>query len=154
MFILLLERKVRMKETITLLNHIYQICELILTKLDPILREVEDDAFKEEIQREKTGFEEIKYLADGLLASLKEKEKMPGKMHKFSSYLSMKLSTLTNNDPKHISKLMLEGEKEYQKDIKEKIHACKNADASIIDLALRLDHTLEENMHMLERWAE
>lgn len=143
-----------MKETITLLNHIYQMCELILTKLEPILKEVEDREFEVEITREKTAFEEIKYLADGLLASLKEKEKVPGKMHKFSTYLSTKLSTLTNNDPKHISKLMLEGEKEYQKDIKEKIHACKNADTAIIDLARRLDHTLEENLHMLERWAE
>ena len=57
-----------MKETVTLLNHVYQMCELILTKFEPILKELEDDEFKAEVKREKALFEEIKYLADGLLA--------------------------------------------------------------------------------------
>ena len=136
-----------MKETITLLNHIYQMCELILTKLEPILKEVEDREFEVEITREKTAFEEIKYLADGLLASLKEKEKVPGKMHKFSSYLSTKLSTLTNNDPKHISKLMLEGEKEYQKDIKEKIGMSIYESGSLSFTVMSLDKNTLACLH-------
>mgnify|MGYP006920896057 CR=1 FL=1 len=143
-----------MKETITLLNHIYQMCELILTKFEPILKEVEDVEFKSEVKREKALFEEIKYLADGLLASLKEEEKVPGKIHKFSSYLSTKLSTLTNNEPRHISNVMLEGEREYQKDIQEKIHACPKADVSVIELATRLNHTLEENIQVLKKWTK
>ena len=143
-----------MKETVTLLNHVYHMCELILTKFEPILKELEDDEFKAEVKREKALFEEIKYLADGLLASLRKEEKMVGKMRKFSSYLSTKLSTLTNNDAKHISNVMIEGEREFQKDIQEKIHACKKADTTVIELATRLNHTLEENIQMLKRWAK
>lgn len=130
------------------------MCELILTKFEPILKELEDDEFKAEVKREKALFEEIKYLADGLLASLRKEEKMVGKMRKFSSYLSTKLSTLTNNDAKHISNVMIEGEREFQKDIQEKIHACKKADTTVIELATRLNHTLEENIQMLKRWAK
>ena len=143
-----------MKETVTLLNHVYQMCELILTKFEPILKELEDDEFKAEVKREKALFEEIKYLADGLLASLRKEEKMVGKMRKFSSYLSTKLSTLTNNDAKHISNVMIEGEREFQKDVQEKIHACKKADTTVIELATRLNYTLEENIQMLKRWAK
>ena len=130
------------------------MCELILTKFEPILKELEDDEFKAEVKREKALFEEIKYLADGLLASLRKEEKMVGKMRKFSSYLSTKLSTLTNNDAKHISNVMIEGEREFQKDVQEKIHACKKADTTVIELATRLNYTLEENIQMLKRWAK
>lgn len=130
------------------------MCELILTKFEPILKELEDDEFITEVKREKTLFEEIKYLADGLLASLRKEEKMVGKMRKFSSYLSTKLSTLTNNDAKHISNVMIEGEREFQKDVQEKIHACKKADTTVIELATRLNYTLEENIQMLKRWAK
>ena len=141
-----------MKQTIILLNHLYKSCELTLEKINSILTDLEDTPFQIEMKKQKEKHEKIKYLSDGLLASLKEEEEQVPMIEKVNSYLSTKLSTLTNNDPDHVAHLMITHYEGMLKETKEKVHACKDAKKEALDLSHQLEELLEEQIHALENW--
>lgn len=141
-----------MKQSIKLLNAVYQICEKLLERISPMINEAEEQEFQKELLKIKENTEKMKYRIDAFLASVEEEEQKLGKIEKVQSYLTSKMSILTNNDPKHIATIIKSEIETLVRELKEEVHIYKEANKEVLKLATELEEELESHIIALETW--
>lgn len=131
-----------------LLNYIYKIASIILTRIDAISKKVDDEKLLKIINKEKEEYLEIVNESKVLLKKCKGVKESISIFDKISNNI-----VIVNNDSiEEIIKILVESTNKELIEINKKIKTYDYSDASVEVLGNKLKRTLEKNISILKKY--
>ncbi len=117
-----------------MLNYIHQNAQMGQDTIDQILGIVEDERFKCMLDGQYKEYKDIFNEAEEILNKSGKESKEVNKLQQIEAYMMIKLNTLTNKSPDHISEMLMRGSvmgiaeitrrlKKYKNDVREDVYA-------------------------------
>lgn len=141
-----------MKESIELLNFVYQNAKMGIVGINQISDKIEEVGFKEVIGEQLADYEVICSEAIELFIKYGKNEKDIGIMVKVMSYMYSFTKTLTDHSTSNLAKLMIDGSNKGVIEITEKLNNMKNVDKEVYKLGEKLLKIEEKNIETLKRF--
>ncbi len=139
-----------MNDHIEFLNYIYQNAEMGIVGIDDIITKVKDEKFEKLLQEQKSDYENICKEAINILKKYGKEQKELNKMAKMSSYMMVKMKTMSDCSTSNLAKMMMEGSNKGIIEITEKLNAYNEPDEEITALANKLLETEQNNLDDLK----
>jgi len=80
-----------------------------ISAIDMLLSKVEDEKMREELLREKRGYEKCSRKAEEIMLDYGVKAKDPGPMQRMGTWMGIQMDTLTDRTPSHIADMLIQG---------------------------------------------
>ena len=141
-----------MNDHIEFLNYIYQNAEMGIVGIKDIIDKVEDENFEKLLNEQESDYQNICKEAIHILKKYGKEQKELNKMAKVSSYMMVKMKTLTDTSTSNLAKMMMEGSNKGIIEITEKLNNFKETDEEIIKLANKLLETEQNNLDNLKKF--
>ena len=139
-----------MNDHIEFLNYIYQNAEMGIVGIDDIITKVKDEKFEKLLQEQKSDYENICKEAINILKKYGKEQKELNKMAKMSSYMMVKMKTMSDCSTSNLAKMMMEGSNKGIIEITEKLNAYNEPDEEITALANKILETEQNNLDDLK----
>ena len=141
-----------MNKHIEFLNYIYQNAQMGIVGIDDIITKVEDKEFEKLLNEQKADYENICNEAIQILKKYGKEQKELNKMTKMSSYMMVKMKTMTDCSTSNLAKMMMEGSNKGIIEITEKLNNYEEKDEEIVSLANKLLETEQNNLDDLKKF--
>ncbi len=141
-----------MNKHIEFLNYIYQNAQMGIVGIDDIITKVEDKEFEKLLNEQKADYENICNEAIQILKKYGKEQKELNKMAKMSSYMMVKMKTMTDCSTSNLAKMMMEGSNKGIIEITEKLNNYEEKDEEIVSLANKLLETEQNNLDDLKKF--
>ena len=141
-----------MNKHIEFLNYIYQNAQIGIVGIDDIITKVEDKEFEKLLNEQKADYENICNEAIQILKKYGKEQKELNKMTKMSSYMMVKMKTMTDCSTSNLAKMMMEGSNKGIIEITEKLNNYEEKDEEIVSLANKLLETEQNNLDDLKKF--
>ena len=97
------------KNDYLLLNRIYQDCEVGMQSIDKVLKKIENETLKNQFKTQFEAYEKILNRADALAMSSNKELKDNNVFKKIKQTVMIYLALWTDNTPRHIVEMMIQG---------------------------------------------
>ena len=141
-----------MEQNSELLNSIYQNARMGEESLKTLLKSVDNDRLKSDLQTQMAGYANLYSQAEQNMASHHLEPKDLNGLSKASAYLGVKMNTLIDRTPSHVAEMLIQGSTMGVVDITENINKSPSADQSIKDLAKQVLDFENQNIERLKSY--
>ena len=139
-----------MNNNLEFLNFISKNAEMGFTSIKDLIDIIEDEELKKIIEKQQEKYEEIYNEASELIDKYDEDQKGVSPMEKFTSYIMIKMSLLTDKSTNHIAEMMIKGSNMGIIDIRKKLNSYDEIDKKVNRLGEKLLETEENNIEKLK----
>ena len=80
-----------------------------ISAIEMLLNKVESEEMREELLREKRGYEKCDRMAEEILADFGVKTEKPGALSKAGTWMGIQMDTLTDRSASHIADMLIQG---------------------------------------------
>lgn len=140
----------KMNGNAELLNFIYQNSQMGVDTINQLLDIVREHEFKEHLEKQVRGYEEIHKEAKELLNQNGYDEKGITAFEKIRTYLMINLQTLADKSSSHIAEMLIIGSNMGMIDAIKNIRKYKDVEGHIVALMVRLKDFEENNIERLK----
>lgn len=98
-----------MDQTARLARTVSETARMGISAIDMLLLKVEDETMREELFREKRGYEKCDRKADEIMADYGVKAKNAGPLSKAGTWMGIQMDTLTDRTNSHIADMLIQG---------------------------------------------
>jgi len=133
-----------------LLNFIYQNSQMGVDTINQLLDIVKESEFKEHLEKQLKGYEDIHKEAKELLNQNGYDEKGITTFEKVRTYLMINLQTISDKSTSHIAEMLIIGSNMGMIDAIKNIQKYKDAEGHIVNLMVKLKDFEENNIEKLK----
>lgn len=141
-----------MQQDTELLNSIYQNTKMGEEALDNVVRSVDNDRIKSDIQQQMAGYSHLYSQAQQQLAEQHAEPKDINGLTKASSYIGAKLNTLIDHSPSHIAEMLIQGSTMGVIEMTESLNRCASASPPVKDLANQVVTFENQNIERMKTY--
>lgn len=134
-----------------LLNFIFQNSEMGIRTTRELLEICKDEGFNSLLSSQHDEYSMLNDKAKTLIENMGKPPKDIDSISSATSYIMIKMNTLTDKSPSHISEMMMRGSNMGIIDIRKRLNQYKNVDAEITALAQKLLEFEERNVEELKK---
>ena len=98
-----------MDQTAKVAKTLSETARMGISAIDMLLTKVENDQMREELLREKRGYEKCDRKAEEIMQDYGVKAKAPGPMQRAGTWMGIQMDTLTDRTPSHIADMLIQG---------------------------------------------
>lgn len=141
-----------MKQDAELLNFVYQNAQMGVETIHQILKAVEHEGLKKQLQRQMEEYEAFQKEAAGMLEQNGYDEKGIRSFEKIRTYLMVNFQTMTDRTTSHIAEMMMIGSNMGVIQAVKNLKKYDNVDKNVKDLMERLRKKEEQNLEKLKEF--
>lgn len=141
-----------MKQDAELLNFVYQNAQMGVETIHQILKAVEHEGLKKQLQRQMEEYEDFQKEAAGMLEQNGYDEKGIRSFEKIRTYLMVNFQTMTDRTTSHIAEMMMIGSNMGVIQAVKNLKKYDNVDKNVKDLMERLRKKEEQNLEKLKEF--
>lgn len=141
-----------MNQEAELLNFVYQNAQMGVETIHQILKAVEHEGLKKQLQRQMEEYEAFQKEAEGMLEQNGYDEKGIGSFEKIRTYLMVNFQTMTDRTTSHIAEMMMIGSNMGVIQAIKNLKKYDNVDKNVKDLMERLRKKEEQNLEKLKEF--
>lgn len=141
-----------MDSNIEFLNYIKQNAEMGKSTISQLISIVEDASFKQVLDSQLKGYNEIFDIANNKIVEAKKESKGIRTFTKVTTYLMINFNTILNKTPSHIAEMLIQGSTMGIVDVTKKLKEYKDAEKSILELADRLLKFEQQNVEEMKKY--
>lgn len=98
-----------MDQTAKLARTVSETARMGISAIDLMLNKVEDEGMREELYREKRGYEKCDRMAEEIMADYGVKAKNASPLTKAETWMGIQMDTLTDRSNSHIADMLIQG---------------------------------------------
>ena len=141
-----------MKQDAELLNFVYQNAQMGVETIHQILKAVEHEGLKKQLQRQMEEYEAFQKEAAGMLEQNGYDEKGIRSFEKIRTYLMVNFQTMTDRTTSHIAEMMMIGSNMGVIQAVKNLKKYDNVEKNVKDLMERLRKKEEQNLEKLKEF--
>ena len=141
-----------MTQDMALLNFIYQNAEMGKETIPKLTKIVEDVNFRRVLEDQLTEYQEIFDQSQKQLQDRHQKPEGLTGMEKASTYMALKMNTLTDKTSSHMAEMLIQGSTMGSVDIQKQLNKYSEADTDVRRLGERLLKTEQRNIEQLQQY--
>lgn len=141
-----------MKQDAELLNFVYQNAQMGVETIHQILKAVEHEGLKKQLQRQMEEYEAFQKEAAGMLEQNGYDEKGIRSFEKIRTYLMVNFQTMTDRTTSHIAEMMMIGSNMGVIQAVKNLKKYDNVGKNVKDLMERLRKKEEQNLEKLKEF--
>ena len=141
-----------MNQEAELLNFVYQNAQMGVETIHQILKAVEHEGLKKQLQRQMEEYEAFQKEAEGMLEQNGYDEKGIGSFEKIRTYLMVNFQTMTDRTTSHIAEMMMIGSNMGGTQAIKNLKKYENVEKNVKDLMERLRKKEEQNLEKLKEF--
>lgn len=141
-----------MQQDTELLNSIYQNAKMGEEAIDNVIKSVDNDQIKSDLQTQMAGYSNLYSKAQQKLAEQRVEPKDVNGLTKASTYIGTKMNTLIDRTPSHIAELMIQGSTMGVIEMTESINKCAGASQPVKDLANQVVTFENQNIERMKTY--
>ena len=141
-----------MNQDVELLNYILENAQMGKDSIQELLKRVEDPQFRSLLQNQMEGYQTIYDRTSDKIDRMGGEKKQISPMTKTMSEMMIKMKTLTDHSPSHVSEMMLQGSNMGIIDMTKRMNHYQSADSEIVGLANHLQEFEQNNVESLKKF--
>ena len=139
-------------QNLEMLQFIYQNTKMGEESIDAVLPSVHDNELANVIEEQRNGYTELSLKAHKQLITHGEDVKDNSAFAKVTLYAGVKLNTLTDKSPSHISEMMIQGSNMGVIDLTKKLNEYEEISPDVKELANEVIHFEQNSINQLKNF--
>ena len=141
-----------MDKNIEFLNYIYQNSKMGEVSITEFLKILTNDKMREVLKNQLNEYRKVIYDCDSKLQELNKETKGLSAWTKISTYIMLKMNTMTDKSGTHIAEMMIQGSTMGIIDITKKLSEYDSCMEDIKNIALELKNVEQKNVDELKQF--